>query len=788
MNIKYNRLSPNLSQVRLNFVMNLSLISGASGTLWLILCSPQPIFIVFFQNRLGASSSLLGLLMTVIQLSAIFNLVSIPIYAGLKKKKAFWLLCHLIHRLNGFFLAAIALWAAESTDPAKSARLIIGVMTVSWFLMNISASGWWGWIADLIPEKKRAAFFGRRSAVANVINIISFFIITVLLDSFAQNRIFYLYAVLFFLGGIGGMIDILLHLFVPETVSKDDMIPILKKHFFEPIRNKNFLLFSFSIGAAIFSINIAAPFIPPFITSPDTLGAPNTWLGIMFVISQLTWIVVSRPTGIIMDRFGRKPVVIIGALFPLSWIGYFFIGPGNYIYLLPAISLAGGLLSPAFYDGLSQMMLTLTPKKNRIAFVAWFWSIVGAVSSGGSLLGGILNDSLKYVSIDTGFITITGFKIVLAVSIVLITMSALFLSRISEGRVKDVGFVVSRITNPGIFRTFLNMEVISKTASTEKALKALRSIDGSKGDIALEEVLERLDDPNPEIREEAAKALGRIGAEDAAQALIDRLKDSHSTIRIQAAQALGRIGNPAAIPALMEGINSPSEELQEACIQALGKIGGDQSTETLISIFKRAGSDRIFASGAEAVSSMGIFEAAWEIVPRMHQTANPVLRNQLSIALGNILGTPGEFYQYLTGSSLQREQKTQKLIQDTQRNVAALIKKTKDSPDNKQQLKLLLRLLKKTEENFLEDRFQEAFDSLYEFSKIFLAAIIPGNQKEDLTETAAFLEPKLGLWYWFIKTTRTQYEQNMNPISLKIDVMLGFYFLSRFKRRRKNTD
>jgi MFS family permease len=91
----------------------------------------------------------------------------------------------------------------------------------------------------------------------------------------------------------------------------------------------------------------------------------------MFVISQLLWILLSPAWGMLMDRMGRKPVVMIGLLFTLSWIGYLFLAHRNYTYLLPIIALAaGGTLAPAFWDGTNQIMLSPTPEHNRLSFVA----------------------------------------------------------------------------------------------------------------------------------------------------------------------------------------------------------------------------------------------------------------------------------------------------------------------------------------------------------------------------------------------------------------------------------
>ena len=111
--------------------------------------------------------------------------------------------------------------------------------------------------------------------------------------------------------------------------------------------------------------DIFAPFTSPYITSKSGIGAPNTWLGIMFVISQLTWILVSPSWGMIMDKFGRKPVLIIGCLSAFANLFYFILTPDNYTFILPLTALSVGLLSPPLWDGINQMMLSLTPTKNR---------------------------------------------------------------------------------------------------------------------------------------------------------------------------------------------------------------------------------------------------------------------------------------------------------------------------------------------------------------------------------------------------------------------------------------
>ena len=88
------------------------------------------------------------------------------------------------------------------------------------------------------------------------------------------------------------------------------------------------------------------PFVAPFITAPDGAAAPNIWLGIMMVITQLCYVGTSTSWGVLMDRIGRKPVVLLGSLYPLSWAVYYFLSPTNYAWILPITALIQGLLAP----------------------------------------------------------------------------------------------------------------------------------------------------------------------------------------------------------------------------------------------------------------------------------------------------------------------------------------------------------------------------------------------------------------------------------------------------------
>ena len=204
------------SKASLQRAMNLSIASGAAGTLWMIACAPQAIFNVFVRNNLGATSAQLGLLVGILSFASILQLPSILIYRRLARRKPFWILTSIVHRLNGPVLALVAFSVARGGSREQGITLVFAAMITSWVITNLSSSGWWNWMADLVPIGVRARFFGRRSAVAQIVNVVAFFTTTVALDSAIGDRRFVVYGVVFLIAGLGGIVDILLHVLIPE--------------------------------------------------------------------------------------------------------------------------------------------------------------------------------------------------------------------------------------------------------------------------------------------------------------------------------------------------------------------------------------------------------------------------------------------------------------------------------------------------------------------------------------------------------------------------------------------
>ena len=788
-----------LTPARVRRALNLNIALGSSGIVFFTIIAPGTIMNVFFKNQLGASDGSLGLLVACTQLASVLNLLSILIFGRLPRVKPFWIIVTSLHRVLGFAPAVAALVVARGGEKTLAAQAVLIAVAASWMIMSLGVSGWWRWMSELVPEETRATFFGRRSAVLNTSTMAWFLVAVVLLDQL-KSSVFWAYFMIFSVAGLAGLAESLLYIFIPEPARQEPHAQFRASDFIQPVRDRNFLGFALAIALWFFSVNVLGPFVAPYITADDGIGAPNIWLGIMMVLTQLSYVATSMFWGVLMDRLGRKPVVLLGSMYPLSWIIYLIMRPSNYIYILPVTALIQGILSFAILDGSGQLMLTLTPQKNRTAYVAWYSAITGVFAAAGALSGGALGDLLSGFRMTlAGRVPVRGFQVIIVLCFFLCAASIFFLSRIREGREKPVGFLLSALMTPTIFRTFVAINVLGRGEASGKVARALRNVERGSGAIAVRDIIRRLDDPDGEVREEAARALGRIASADAVEPLIRHLRERTSTIRAYAARSLGRIGDARAVPWLIQELTNQSEELAEACCQALGRMGAREARRPLLDLLSAERPPRVIAAAGEALSRLGAVEAALDILPRMHASESPVLARQMAITLANLLGTPSGgasgFYSIVTGDRATRSIAMERLDAEAQKNPRTLFAHCRpDLAARAARRKALARSARGLHEAVLQENHAAIIDALPAAVLSLCRLLADRDFEEDEALGFAFMkDARLGLGLWFSVEVRNLLHDPSSSVEnsselWEIDSLLGLYFLASYREEEPGED
>ena len=183
------------------------------------------------------------------------------------------------------------------------------------------------------------------------------------------------------------------------------------------------------------------------------------------------------------------------------------------------------------------------------------------------------------------------------------------------------------------------------------AVYAVRTLGGEADPTMLGRML--LSDPDPRRRAQAAFILGELGDESAAPMLRDAARRDPSTatlaelrlLRLQIAEALAKLGSQDAIETVRAALYpSRPEELEAAALaaQILGEVGDRRSSDQLIYLIERRGSDRMPAevrlAAAGALAKLGERGGAF-VADEHRDDENPVLRAQ-SAAVYGLVGRP----------------------------------------------------------------------------------------------------------------------------------------------------
>ena len=160
-------------------------------------------------------------------------------------------------------------------------------------------------------------------------------------------------------------------------------------------------------------------------------------------------------------------------------------------------------------------------------------------------------------------------------------------------------------------------------------------------DALIPRLVELLNDPNPDVRQTAATALGKIASPQAAPALVEKLRDPDPVVRRDSAWALGNLGDEVMDQvgdALVERLGDPSDEVKTAAAQALGSIRATPHiVERLTATLRQADTPTKRA----AVQALALLEApaSYHILVEALRDDDARIRQGAVAALGELADT-----------------------------------------------------------------------------------------------------------------------------------------------------
>ncbi len=147
-------------------------------------------------------------------------------------------------------------------------------------------------------------------------------------------------------------------------------------------------------------------------------------------------------------------------------------------------------------------------------------------------------------------------------------------------------------------------------------------------------LLQKLNDPDSEVRDAAAHALGNFGTSKILEIFISQLDNSDWRIRKSAADGLGVLKTPKSLESLFTKINDPDSEVRKAVVIALGKLGNIKAQIPLIRRLKDSHAE-VREAAAKALGDLGSSLSVEDLLLCFHDKVWKV-REAAIISLGKL--------------------------------------------------------------------------------------------------------------------------------------------------------
>ena len=169
-------------------------------------------------------------------------------------------------------------------------------------------------------------------------------------------------------------------------------------------------LLALTLGVVMLGFGIVIPVYPFYIQS---MGASGKELGLLIAISPLLQLVFSPIWGVVSDRVGRKPVLMVGILG--YGISMFLFGLATELWMLYVFRALGAVLSAATLPTTYAYISDSTTEEDRSGAMG----VLGAATGLGMMLGPAVGGWLGTVSLSAPFFITAAFCLLTLVVIAL---------------------------------------------------------------------------------------------------------------------------------------------------------------------------------------------------------------------------------------------------------------------------------------------------------------------------------------------------------------------------------
>ncbi len=378
--------------------LNLILLGNLFGGMFGVICGGGTTAMVGLANELHAGDFAFGVINGIPQIATLLQIPFSILVSRTHKRKRYIMTYGLFSRFLWLLFGLIPLIVPTRPEWLQIWTLI--------FLLGISSCCaafiqvcWFPWFSDLSPVRIRGRWFSFRDTLSAVCNLALGLLTARLLDTLPVNI---KYVIVFGLGGLVGMADMICFGFCEETYTTNAERLHFREIMGEIVRNRSFLRFAVMWTAWCFTANLCDPYLGRY--SMNEMGLNFTQMTVFgTAAASVGTLFVMRKWGHMLDQYGGRSVMMMAALAgSLCNLFYLFSSPGS-IWPVLLRNLIGAACWCGSNLAANSLQLTMSPEKSKASYIAFFSCVTCLLGSAlGSLTGGAILEGMHTMGLFTG--------------------------------------------------------------------------------------------------------------------------------------------------------------------------------------------------------------------------------------------------------------------------------------------------------------------------------------------------------------------------------------------------
>ncbi len=624
---------------------------------------------VLFLNKLGASNSDIGFLLSLLPFSGIVALFIAPTVARFGYKRTWIIFFGTRKIVTAGLLLVPAVMGRYGTN---AALLLVAVLMGAFALCrSISETALYPWSQEYIPNSVRGKHSAINDMVARVTGILAIVIAGYVLGVSTGMDGF---MILFAIGVVFGLISVWSSSHLPGGAPTEAK-SISYKDFLGVLRDRNFSTYMVALGLVIFG---SAPlaFLPIFMQNQIGLSDSSiVWLQMGPVIGGFS---ATYLFGWAADRYGSKPVMLLGlymkTLLPIAWL---LLPRNSPLSLVAAMTVAfvWGIAEIGWAIGSGRLLFVrVVPYEKRAEYLAVYYALVGLMGGISQNISGRLLDAFSGISGQFLIFTLDPFTPLFLSVLVLTGLSLALFYRVQADSSVSVGEFAGMFVHGNPLLAFESLIGYYRARDEKATVASTARMGTTKSPLTVDELLEALQDPRFNVRFEAIISISRMGTDprlvDAVTHILDGTELSLSNI---SAWALGRMGDERALPSLRNGLNSKYRSIIAHCARSLGTLGDQTVAPELLERIQSETDKGLRIAYASALGNLRTTEAIDPLFHLLETVENDGARMEIALSLARILGNEQQFIRLLRRMRQDRGTTASQVISSYKRKAGRLL-------------------------------------------------------------------------------------------------------------------